>query len=84
MRLAGQTIFPACKGLQKKGVEIEIDLYGSYEDSLKKAVERYTRTGEVQLIMTRPGIRLRIMNFLQETVGGGWLLEGLPMSATSF
>ena len=69
VRLAGQTIFPACKGLQKKGVEIEIDLYGNYDDSLKKAVERYTRNGRVQLIMTRPGVSLRFMNFLQETVG---------------
>jgi len=74
VRLAGEKILPACKGLRTKGVEIEIDLYGSYEDSLKKAVERYTRNGGVQLIMIRPGVSLRFINFLQEAIS----LFGLP------
>ncbi len=69
MRLASQTVFPACKDLQRKGVEIEIDLYGAYDDSLKKKMERYTCNGGVQLIMTRPGVSLRFVNFLQEAIG---------------
>jgi len=69
VQLAGEKILPACGGLRAKGVEIAIDLYGNYEDSFKKAVDRHTRNGGVQLIMTRPGIGLRITNFLQETVG---------------
>ncbi len=68
VRLAGQTIFPACEGLRTKGVEIEIDLYGAYDDSLKKKVERYARNGGVQLIMTRPGMGLKFMNFIQEAI----------------
>ncbi len=72
--MAGEKILPACKGLRTKGVEIEIDLYGSYEDSLKKAVERYTRNGGVQLIMIRPGVSLRFINLLQEAIS----LFGLP------
>jgi len=65
VRLAGQKVFPACEGLRKMGVEIEIDIY---ENSLKKAVQLHTKKGGVQLIMTRPGIGLRIINFLPETV----------------
>jgi len=71
VRLAARKVLPACEGLRKKGVEIDIKLY---EGSLRKAVRSYTRNGGVQLIMTRPGIGLRIMNFLQMTVG----LFGLP------
>ncbi len=65
-RLAWQKILAVCEGLRKKGVEIDVDFY---KDSLKKAIERHDRNGGVQLIMTRPGIGLRITNFLKETAG---------------
>lgn len=65
-RLAAEKVFPACEGLRNKGVEIEVDLY---EDSLEDAIERHDRNGGVQLIMTRPGVGLRITNFLKETAG---------------
>ncbi len=72
VRLAGRQVYPTCEGLRKKGVETDIKLY---EGSLRKAVRNYTRNGGVQLIMTSPGIGLRIMNFLQKTVGLFGLLK---------
>ena len=72
LRLAGRQVYTTCERLRKKGVETDIKLY---EGSLRKAVRSYTRNGGVQLIMTRPRNGLRIMNFLQKTVGLFGLLK---------
>ena len=65
-RLAEQKVAPAREALHKRGVEVAVDLY---MQSLKRVVESYTRNGDVHLVMEQAGIGLRVLRFLQETVG---------------
>jgi len=49
-RLASQKIFPACAGLRRRGIEIDIDLY---DGPLNKAVECYFLQETVGLLGLR-------------------------------
>ncbi len=70
-RISEDMILPAREVLCKHGVDVTVDLY---TDRLKRVVEAYTENGNVLLIVARSGIGLRIIKFLQETVGHfGWL-----------
>ena len=64
-RLAEQRVFHTCVALQKLGVKIAVDVY---RGGLRKALRSHIHNGDVELIVTRPWIGLRIKSFLRESV----------------
>jgi len=62
--LAEQKIVFAEERLRKRGVEIVADVY---TESLRGVVRRYTRDGNVHLIMKRPGWVDKLGQFLRRT-----------------
>lgn len=64
-RLAEQKVFLAQEALRKRGVEIAVDVYTG---RLRRAVESYTRNGDVYWIMMRVGTGLGMMKFLHRTI----------------
>jgi hypothetical protein len=64
-RLAQQGVFHKCAALQKLGVKISVDVYSG---GLRKFLRSYIRNGDVDLIVTKPWIGLRITSFLRESV----------------
>lgn len=58
---AKDRIEPASKVLTARGIDAAADVYAG---SLRKAVQNYTATGAVHLIVTRGGIVQRIAGFL--------------------
>ncbi|MFQ5849221.1 MAG: hypothetical protein ACE5JU_01375 [Candidatus Binatia bacterium] len=71
-RLAEEKVVLAREALQKRGVEVTVDLY---TDRLNRVVGSYTRNGETHLVMKRGGISLQILKFLQGTIGLFGLLK---------
>jgi len=61
-KLSEQRVFRAQEALRKGGVEIDVEVYTG---SLKKTLERYTRRGDVPLILVRAGGALRLLAFLK-------------------
>jgi hypothetical protein len=53
VKRAKAKITPAIEALERKGIEVAVDVYAG---RLKKAVRSHTRNGNVYLIMTRAGI----------------------------
>lgn len=64
-RLAENRVSPAREALERRGVEVTVDVC---TDRLGRAVKSYTQNGDVHLIVMQAGIGLRIMKFLQGTV----------------
>jgi hypothetical protein len=64
-RLAEQRVFHTCEALQKLGVKIAVDVC---RGGLRKALRSHIRNGDVELIVTRPWIGLRVTSFLRESV----------------
>ena len=64
-RLAQQRVFHACEALQKLGVKIAVDVY---RGGLRKALRSHIHNGDVELIVSKPWIGLRITSFLRESV----------------
>jgi hypothetical protein len=64
-QLAHQKVFHICEALHKMGVKIAVEIYTG---SLRKTLRSYVLGGDVGLIVMRPGIGYRIMNFLQGIV----------------
>jgi len=63
--LAQQKVFHTCEALHKLGVKVAVEIYTG---SLRKTLGRYLLGGDVDLIVMRPGIGHRIMNFLHGMV----------------
>jgi hypothetical protein len=63
-RLAQQRVFHTCAALQKLGVKIAVDVY---RGGLRKALRSHIHDGDVELIVTKPWIGLRITSFLRES-----------------
>ena len=63
-RLAEQRVFHTCEALQKLGVKITVDVY---RGGLRKALRSYINSGDVDLIVTRPGIGFQFLSLLQGT-----------------
>jgi hypothetical protein len=53
LKRAKAKITPAIEALERKGIEVAVDVYAG---RLKKAVRNHTRNGNVYLIMTRAGM----------------------------
>jgi hypothetical protein len=64
-QLAHQKVFHTCGALHNMGVKIAVEIYTG---SLRKTLRTYVLGGAVGLIVMRPGIGYRIMNFLQGIV----------------
>src|SRR5215475_3357971 len=64
-QLAQQNVFHTCEALHKLGVKVAVEIYSG---SLRETLRRYVLGGDVDLIVMRPGILHRIVNFLQGVV----------------
>jgi hypothetical protein len=64
-QLAQQKVFHTCEALHMLGVKVAVEIYTG---SLRKTLRSYVLGGDVDLIVMRPGIGHRIMNFLQGMV----------------
>jgi hypothetical protein len=64
-QLAQQKVFHTCDALHKLGVKVAVEIYTG---NLRKTLRSYVLGGDVDLIVMRPGIGHRIMNFLQGMV----------------
>jgi hypothetical protein len=64
-QLARQKVFNTCAALHKLGVKVAVE---NYTGGLRKALKSYVLGGDVDLIVMRPGIGNRFMNFLQGVV----------------
>ena len=64
-QLAHQKVFHTCEALHRLGVKMAVEIYTG---SLRKTLRGYVLGGDVDLIVMRPGIEHRIMNFLQGMV----------------
>ena len=64
-RLAQERVFHTCEALQKLGVKIGVEVY---RGGLRKVLESHIRHGDVELVVTKPWIGLRITSFLRESV----------------
>ena len=64
-QLTHQKVFQTCEALHKLGVKVAVEIYAG---SLRKTLRSYVIGGDVGLIVMRPGIGYRIMNFLQGIV----------------
>ncbi|HWP60291.1 MAG TPA: hypothetical protein VNL14_20520 [Candidatus Acidoferrales bacterium] len=64
-QMAEKRVFHTCAALQKLGVKIAVD---TYSGGLRKALRSHIRNGDVELILTKPWIGLRITSFLRESV----------------
>ena len=64
-QLAQRKVFQTCEALHKLGVKVAVEIYAG---SLRKTLRSYVIGGDVGLIVMRPGIGYRIMNFLQGIV----------------
>jgi len=64
-QLAQRKVFQTCEALHKLGVKVAVEIYAG---SLSKTLRSYVLGGDVGLIVIRPGIGYRIMNFLQGIV----------------
>jgi len=80
-RLAEQRVFHTCEALQKLGVKIAVDVY---RGGLRKALRSHIRNGDVELIVTKPWIGLRITSFLRESVCLWSVLSRSPSHGLSF
>jgi len=63
--LAEQKVFPARGALEKRGVEMAVEVYAG---SLKKVVKNFTTNGDVHLILMRVGNGHLIMRFLRSLI----------------
>ncbi len=64
-QLAEQRVFHTCAALHRLGVKVAVEIYTG---SLRKALRSYMLRGDVGLIVMRPGIGHRVMNFLHGLV----------------
>ena len=64
-RLAQQRVFHACEALHELGVKIAVEIYTG---SLRKTLKSYALSGDVDFIVMRPGIALRMASPLWEAV----------------
>jgi hypothetical protein len=64
-QLAQHKVFNTCEALHRLGVKVAVEIYTG---SLRKTLRSYVLGGDVDLIVMRPGIGHRIMNFLQGVV----------------
>jgi hypothetical protein len=64
-RLAQQRVFHTCAALQQLGVKIAVELYTG---SLRKTLRGYVLSGDVDLIVMRPGFGLGITRLLHGMV----------------
>ena len=64
LQRAQRKVSHAFEVLQRKGVEVAVDVYAG---SLRKAVKSYTLKSDVHLLMTRAGIGHWIANFFNGT-----------------
>jgi hypothetical protein len=64
-QLAHQKVFHTCEALHRLGVKVAVEIYTG---SLRKTLRGYVLGGDVDLVLMRPGIGHRIMNFLQGMV----------------
>ena len=64
-RLAQERVFHTCAALQKLGVKIAVEVY---RGGLRKALTNHIRNGDVELVVTKPWIGLRITSFLRDSV----------------
>jgi len=71
-RLAQQRVFHACEALHDLGVKIGVE---TYTGSLRKTLKSYALDGDVEFIVMRPGIGLRIVSPLREAICF-WRLAG--------
>lgn len=64
-QLAQQGVFHTCQALHQLGVKIAVKVYTG---GLRKVLRSHIRNGDVDLIVTKPWIGLRITSFLRESV----------------
>ncbi|MGE5305318.1 MAG: hypothetical protein ACM3TN_18565 [Alphaproteobacteria bacterium] len=64
-QLARQKVFNTCAALHKLGVKVAVEIYTG---SLRKTLKSHVLGGDVDLIVMRPGIGNRFMNFLQGVI----------------
>jgi len=70
--LAQQRVFHACEALHELGIKIAVE---TYTGSLRKALKSYALDGDVEFIVMRPGIGLRMASPLREAICF-WRLAG--------
>ena len=63
-RLAAQRVFHTCEALHQLGIKIAVEVYTG---GLRKALRSYVSSGDVDLIVTRPGVGFQFMSLLQGT-----------------
>jgi hypothetical protein len=61
-QLAQQKVFYTCEALHRLGVKVGVEIYTG---SMRKALSNSVFGKDVDLIVMRPGVGRRIMNFLQ-------------------
>ena len=64
-QLAERKVFHTCEALHRVGGKVAVDLYSG---SLRKTLKSYVLHGDVDLIVMRPAIGHRVMNFLEGIV----------------
>ena len=80
-QLAQERVFPACKHLHELGVKIAVEVYNG---GLKKVLRCHIRNGDVELVVVKPWVGLRITSFLKESVCLWGALRQPPSPALSF
>ena len=80
-RLAQQRVFHTCEALRQLGMKIAVEVYTG---GLKEVLRSHVRNGDVELVVAKPWIGLRITSFLRESVCLWSVLRQSPSPALSF
>jgi len=62
-QLAQQKVFQTCEALHRLGVKTAVEVYSG---SLKKTLNGYVRNGDVDLVIMRPRVELRITRSIKK------------------
>jgi hypothetical protein len=63
-QLAEQKVFQTCEALHRLGVKTAVEVYSG---GLKKTLNGYVRNGDVDLVIMRPRVELRITRSIKKT-----------------